>query len=119
VLLTLLSLVSPWLHYPRAAPPLQANDRGDYTPMHGTCLGMETLAVVVSSNYTLLSDMDAEDAAATLLYTDVAQDSHFFSSLPPSVVRNLQNSAIAMENHMHGAPRVVWMGVDGWGQRGG
>jgi hypothetical protein len=41
----------------------------------------------VSRNYTLLSDMDAEDAPAPLLYTDLAEGSHFFSSLPPSVVR--------------------------------
>jgi hypothetical protein len=34
----------------------------------------------VSRNYTLLSDMDAEDASAPLLYTDLAQDSHFFRS---------------------------------------
>jgi hypothetical protein len=32
----------------------------------------------VSGNYSLLADMDAEDAAAPLLYTDVAEDSHFF-----------------------------------------
>ncbi|KAI8471106.1 MAG: hypothetical protein J3K34DRAFT_244588 [Monoraphidium minutum] len=63
---------------------------------------METLAIVVSGNYSLLSDMDAEDAAAPLLYTDVAEDSHFFKSLPEVVVRNLQNTPIAMENHMHG-----------------
>ncbi|KIY93948.1 gamma-glutamyl hydrolase [Monoraphidium neglectum] len=81
---------------------IKANDAGDYFPVHGTCLGMETLSIIVSGNYSLLADMDAEDAAAPLLYTDVAEDSHFFSSLPPVVVRNLQNQAIAMENHMHG-----------------
>lgn len=81
---------------------IKANDQGDYFPVHGTCLGMETLAIVVSRNASILSDMDAEDAAAPLLYTQEAEDSHFFSSLPPSVVRDLQNSPIAMENHMHG-----------------
>jgi gamma-glutamyl hydrolase len=33
----------------------EANDRGDYFPVHGTCLGMETLAIIISQNYTLLS----------------------------------------------------------------
>jgi len=167
--------------------PPQANDGGDYFPVHGTCLGLETLSIVVrggsrrlprcqqrptpdpsfpltarpspaptsnkptpipnlspqnhpstpqppnhpnpqpstpqtqpspppkhpqvSGNYTLLADMDAEDAPAPLLYTEMAQDSNFITSLPPSVVRNLQNSAIAMENHMHGG----WVGLGGWG----
>ena len=36
------------------------------------------LDLQVSGNYTLLADMDAEDAAAPLLYTDMAEDSHFF-----------------------------------------
>ena len=39
---------------------------------------METLCVVLSENYTILSEFDAEDAAAPLLYTDVADTSHFF-----------------------------------------
>lgn len=30
--------------------------------VHGTCLGMETLSIIVSSNYTLLGNFDAEDA---------------------------------------------------------
>lgn len=82
---------------------IKANDAGDYFPVHGTCLGMETLAVVVSGgNHSVLSDMDAEDAPAPLLYSDLAEDSYFFRSLPPSVVRDLQNKPIAMENHMHG-----------------
>lgn len=81
---------------------IKANDGGDYFPVHGTCLGMETLSIIVSQNYTLLSDMDAEDAPAPLMYTDQAEDSHLFRSLPPGVVRNLQNTPIAFENHMHG-----------------
>ena len=70
--------------------------------VHGTCLGMETLCVITSENYTILTEFDAEDAAAPLLYTDVADESHFFRSLPPDVVRDLQNSPIAMENHGKG-----------------
>jgi hypothetical protein len=30
--------------------------------VHGTCLGMETLAIIISQNYTILGDYDAEDA---------------------------------------------------------
>ncbi|KAG2439450.1 hypothetical protein HXX76_004805 [Chlamydomonas incerta] len=76
-----------------------ANDNGDYFPVHGTCLGMETLSVVLSANYTILSPFDAEDAPAPLLYTADAKDSHLLRSLPPDVVDSLQNKPIAMENH--------------------
>ena len=81
---------------------IEANDNGDYFPVHGTCLGMETLTVVISQNYTILEEYDAEDAAATLLYTDSAEGSHFFKSLPPDVVHDLQQQPIAMENHGKG-----------------
>ena len=61
---------------------------------------METLAHIISQNYTILSDFDAEDAAAPLLYTDNAENSHIIKSLPADVVHDLQNSPIAMENHV-------------------
>jgi gamma-glutamyl hydrolase len=81
---------------------LDANDNGDYFPVHGTCLGMEALAIIVSRNATLLADVDAEDCAAPLLMTPDAEHSRFFSSFPPRVVQNLQREPpLAMENHGH------------------
>lgn len=125
-------------------------------PTHTHTSNTHTLQV--SGDYSLLSDMDAEDAPAPLMYTELAEDSHLFRcvavctvwlcacvcvcvavcgcawlcahvcaqtkpakhgppdapplpphcapaarSLPPSVVRDLQELPIAMENHMHGA----------------
>eukprot|EP00798_Chlamydomonas_sp_ICE-L_P016022 gene16022-22160_t len=81
---------------------IAANDRGDYFPVHGTCLGMETLAIITSTNYTILTNFDAEDAAAPLLLTPEAAKSHLFQSLPEDVVKDLQLLPIAMENHMKG-----------------
>lgn len=74
--------------------------------MHGTCLGLETLSIIISGNTSILSEMDAEDAPAPLLYTQEAQHSPFLNALPPHIVTNLQNQALAMENHMHGAWRL-------------
>lgn len=34
---------------------MRANDGGDYFPVHGTCLGMETLAIIFSGNHSILS----------------------------------------------------------------
>lgn len=87
---------------------IAANDNGDYFPIHGTCLGLETLSIIISRNYTLLSRYDAEDAAAPLFYTDEAEGSFLLRSLPPDVVRSLQNHPLAMENHMNGLSMVAY-----------
>eukprot|EP00878_Enallax_costatus_P002549 GHUV01002731.1.p1 GENE.GHUV01002731.1~~GHUV01002731.1.p1 ORF type:complete len:355 (+),score=97.23 GHUV01002731.1:235-1299(+) len=81
---------------------IEANDKGDYFPVHGTCLGMEVLSVIISRNTSILADMDAEDAPAPLLYTDEADSSKFLRALPPHLVRHLQDQPLAFENHMHG-----------------
>jgi hypothetical protein len=46
--------------------------------------------------------MDALNAPAPLLYTERAATSAWLKALPPHVVSNLQNQALAMENHAHG-----------------
>lgn len=48
------------------------------------------------------ADMDALNAPAPLLYTEAAATSAWLQALPPHVVTNLQNTALAMENHAHG-----------------
>ena len=58
--------------------------------MHGTCLGMETLAIIVSRNISILRPTAASDAPAPLLYTADARRSRLLASLPPHVVRHLQ-----------------------------
>jgi hypothetical protein len=84
-------------------PPL-----GTFSPpplplqVHGTCLGFEILAIVISRNTSVLADMDALNAPAPLLYTERAATSDWLRALPPHVVTNLQNQALAMENHAHG-----------------
>lgn len=83
--------------------------------VHGTCLGFEALAVIVSGNASVLSDMDAENAPAPLLYTDQADSSDWLQALPPHLVRNLQDQPLAMENHMHGeGPGRGYKGSMGW-----
>lgn len=82
--------------------------------IHGTCLGFEALAIIISRNTSILSDMDALNAPAPLLYTELAATSDWLKALPPHVVTNLQNTALAMENHAHGK-REEKTGF--WGER--
>jgi len=87
---------------------LDANDAGDFFPIHGTCLGLETLSIIITQNYTLLGDFDAEDAAAPLLYTEEADNSDFIQGLPEDVQKALHSSAIAMENHAKGLSMTAY-----------
>lgn len=77
---------------------------------------METLSIIITRNYTILSDFDAEDAPAPLLYTEEAHSSHFIRSLPPDVVQALQQSPIAMENHGKGTVACFCLRISyrGW-----
>jgi hypothetical protein len=50
----------------------------------------------------LLQHLYSYCTAAPLLYTDHADESHFIQSLPKDVVKALQDSPIAMENHAKG-----------------
>ncbi|KAL4856809.1 Gamma-glutamyl hydrolase A [Chlorella vulgaris] len=89
---------------------IAANDKGNYFPVHGTCLGFEALAIVASANHSILSEFDAENLPSSLFLTDAAADgkSRFFNSLPPQVVQHLQTRPYAMENHSHG---LAWTAV--------
>lgn len=87
---------------------LAANDRGDFMPLHGTCLGFETLAVIASKNHSILGSFDAENYPSPLFPTDKAADSDFFSALPSEVFDNLTKKPYAMENHVNG---LAWTAI--------
>jgi gamma-glutamyl hydrolase len=48
---------------------IEANDNGNYFPLHGVCLGMEALSVAVSRNHSILSDYDSENLPSPLFLT--------------------------------------------------
>ncbi|KAL4537262.1 hypothetical protein Ndes2526B_g04834 [Nannochloris sp. 'desiccata'] len=82
---------------------LEANDKGDYFPLHGTCLGFEALAILAANNNeSVVTNFDAEDYSQPLYPTEKAPTSRFFSALPPHVVENLNTKPYAMQNHAHG-----------------
>lgn len=84
------------------AMALDANDRGDYFPVHGTCLGFEALAVVVSGNDTILGTFNAENLPSPLFLTDKASASYFWKSLAKPIRHSLVDKPYAMENHKNG-----------------
>lgn len=81
---------------------MEAQDQGTHWPVWGTCLGFETLAVLLSKNVSVLGKFDAEDLPSPLIYTPLASSSRMLSHLPLHVADALQQLPVAMENHMSG-----------------
>jgi len=81
----------------------QANDRGDYYPIWGTCLGFEELAVLETGNANAISlDVAATNLALPLRFTRGAKRSRRFQSFPRTLVRALQTQSLTFNSHDHG-----------------
>lgn len=82
---------------------LQANDRGDYFPIAGHCLGYEMLAqLIANNNFDILSPVDAENMSLPLDFVaGVRSDSRLFSpqQCPQSVYDILQHHNVTLNNH--------------------
>jgi gamma-glutamyl hydrolase len=81
----------------------RANDRGDYYPIWGTCLGFEELAVLESESASVISlDVMATNLALPLQLTPGARRSRLFQALPPTLARALQTQSLTFNSHDHG-----------------
>ncbi|KAK9908388.1 hypothetical protein WJX75_007144 [Coccomyxa subellipsoidea] len=92
---------------------IAATDAGDFFPLHGTCLGFEALAVIVSGDGRALSDFDSYDNASPLMLTaDGKSGSAFFGAFPADVLQTLQEQPLAMENHGKGLAMSTYEGSE-------
>lgn len=81
----------------------KANDRGDYYPIWGTCLGFEELSVLETGEGDVISlDVVAENLALPLRFTRDARRSRFFQSFPRNLVRALRTQGLTFNSHEHG-----------------
>jgi gamma-glutamyl hydrolase len=81
----------------------QANDRGDYYPIWGTCLGFEELAVLETGDGDVISlDVVATNLALPLRLTPGARQSRLFRSFPPRLVTALRTESLTFNSHDHG-----------------
>jgi gamma-glutamyl hydrolase len=81
----------------------QANDRGDYYPIWGTCLGFEELAVLETGNAGVISlDVVATNLALSLRFVPGAKHSRLFQSFPPDLVKALRTEKLTFNSHDHG-----------------
>ncbi len=81
----------------------QANDRGDYYPIWGTCLGFEELSVLETGNGDVISlNVVATNLALSLQLTPNARSSRLFRSFPRRLIRALRTQRITFNSHDHG-----------------
>jgi len=79
---------------------IDANDKGDYFPIEGHCLGFELLHLMTSRNASLLGWVDAEDIALQLDFTPKLVKSRIFADAPTDVLNILKTERVTMNNHM-------------------
>ncbi len=81
----------------------EANDRGDYYPIWGTCLGFEELAVLETGNGKVISqNVVATNLSLPLRLSPGAESSRLFGGMPTDVVQALQSQSITFNSHGHG-----------------
>ncbi|XP_074843239.1 gamma-glutamyl hydrolase [Carettochelys insculpta] len=77
---------------------IKANDKGDYFPVWGTCLGYEELTYLTSGQM-LLSRTDTEDFALPLNFTTAGKDNRIFKDFPAVLLQKLATEPLTAHFH--------------------
>ncbi|KAH1176956.1 hypothetical protein KIL84_010658 [Mauremys mutica] len=77
---------------------LTANDKGDYFPVWGTCLGYEELTYLTSGEI-LLTWTNTEGFALPLNFTTAAKDSRMFKNFPDDLLQKLATESLTANFH--------------------
>ncbi|XP_008334216.1 gamma-glutamyl hydrolase [Cynoglossus semilaevis] len=80
---------------------LKANDKGDFFPIWGTCLGMQLLTVLVCGE-NLLEKTTAENIALPLNLTTEAYSSRMFRDFPEDFMKILTQEPLTGNFHHYG-----------------
>lgn len=83
-----------------------ANDKGDFMPLWGTCMGFQWLLIAQSKDTSILDppsgQMDAYNYSIPLMFTSLYKTSKLFSHAPQQITDILQNQNVTMNNHHYG-----------------
>lgn len=77
---------------------IEANRRGDYFPVWGTCLGFEQLAYLTSKK-DVLSRTNTTGVALPLIFTNETRDSRLFKDFPPELMEDLSTQPLTENSH--------------------
>ncbi|XP_068566337.1 gamma-glutamyl hydrolase-like [Cebidichthys violaceus] len=78
---------------------VEANKRGDYFPVWGTCLGYEQLTVLTSGK-NLLSLTNTSGVPLPLNFINGAADSRMFKGFPDELIDDLTSEPLTANSHM-------------------
>ncbi|KAL9646878.1 hypothetical protein ABK040_013738 [Willaertia magna] len=84
----------------------------DYFPIWGTCLGMESLSIVLANDPYLLSNFDSHNVSLPLNFTmptnKLPHESKIFNKCPENIINILANQAVTLNNHFYGVEIPKW-----------
>eukprot|EP00873_Tetraselmis_striata_P040536 jgi/Tetstr1/460800/TSEL_000556.t1 len=89
---------------------IEANDRGDFFPILGTCLGFEFFTVAISGNTSILGNFDSGNVATRLEFTSDAALSRTFSTFRPELLQLMTTQPLTQENHQFAISPQVFTG---------
>ncbi|XP_020778442.1 gamma-glutamyl hydrolase-like [Boleophthalmus pectinirostris] len=78
---------------------IEANKRGDYFPIWGTCLGFEQLAYLTAQK-PILVNTDTTNVSLPLNFTNEASGSRMFKDFPAEVMQMLATEDLTENSHM-------------------
>ena len=87
---------------------IEANKKGDYFPIWGTCLGFETLHVIATESANVLSEFAAEDVSLQLDFTPNAISSRLFSGIDMKLIRALATENLTYNHHSYGVSPEIY-----------
>ncbi|CAM4504701.1 unnamed protein product [Caretta caretta] len=77
---------------------LKTNDKGDYFPVWGTCLGHQELTYLTSGK-NLLVKPKTENISLPLNFTTAAKDSRMFQNFPDDLLQKLATEPLTAHFH--------------------
>lgn len=79
----------------------EMNQRGDYFPVWGTCLGFELLTYLSADGDEHRAHCASNNQALPLVFKDDFRTSRMFKNAPESVVKILGNEAVTANFHQY------------------
>ncbi|CAL1596379.1 unnamed protein product [Knipowitschia caucasica] len=78
---------------------IEANQKGDFFPIWGTCLGFEQLAYLTAQKPVLVNT-NTTSVTLPLNFTNEAKGSRMFQDFPDELMRALETEALTENSHM-------------------
>ena len=81
---------------------IETKNAGGYFPVWGTCLGFQTLNVIIGGGISVLGDFSASDLSIPLNYTRGVLHSRMFQHMDSTLLEALEFEDITYNNHIKG-----------------